>query len=107
MDGVTIRCATDRDRRALHRLAALDSAGWDGGPALVASVHDELWAALPLAGGAAIADPFRPTADVVALLQLRAAQLESPERGPTGRRGLRVRRRRAGVLGPPQARAAS
>jgi hypothetical protein len=34
-----------------------------------------LVAALPLDGGAALADPFKPTSDIVALLELRARQL--------------------------------
>jgi hypothetical protein len=36
-------------------------------------------AALPLGSGRVIADPFEPTAEVVALLELRAAQLRDDE----------------------------
>jgi hypothetical protein len=42
---------------------------------LVAAVGGEPWAALPLDGGRAIADPFRPTATLVTLLEIRVAQM--------------------------------
>ena len=46
------------------------------GPALVAEVGGELWAAVSLGGEPrAIADPFRPTAELVALLRERAKRL--------------------------------
>ena len=38
---------------------------------------DELRAALPLDGGRALADPFRPSAHIVELLELRARQLRA------------------------------
>ena len=69
------------------RLAALDSASPPRGPALVAeSPHARMIAALSLGSGRAIADPFEPTAEIVALLELRAAQL-ARER-PLGSHGL-------------------
>jgi hypothetical protein len=104
----TIRRARGEDGLALGRLAQLDSALYDGGPALLAESDGELLAAVPLReerspigeerspivdrastgplhrastaattfrGGRSLADPFRPTAEVVAVLQLRAAQL--------------------------------
>jgi len=71
----TIRRARGDDGLALGRLAQLDSALYDGGPALLAESGGELLAAVPLGGGRSLADPFRPTAEVVAVLQLRAAQL--------------------------------
>ena len=95
--GVTIRMATPADARALHRLAALDSARWDGGDALVAEVGDEIWAAVSLAGGAIMADPFRPSGELLALLVERARQLHAPVPRPRRRRrafALRTRRAR-------------
>jgi hypothetical protein len=77
IDGVSVRLARPEDRRALLRLAALDSAPEPAGAWLVADVEGEAWAALPLSGGGAIADPFRHTADLVALLEVRAAQLQA------------------------------
>ena len=79
VDGVTIRRSSAGDRAALQRLAQLDSRRLADGELLVAEVEGELRAALPLKGGAAIADPFRPTAPLVSLLGLRAAQIRAAE----------------------------
>jgi hypothetical protein len=89
---VRIRRALQADLAALHALAGLDSRSWDGGDALVAEIGGEIWAALPLAGGQAIADPFRRTADLLDLLELRREQLArggAKPRRPAGRRLLR------------------
>ncbi len=75
---VTIRRAFPDDADALRRLAALDGASPPAGDVLVAEVAGEPWAALALHGGQAIADPFRPTAELVTLLRTRAEQLEAP-----------------------------
>ncbi len=90
-EDVTIRRATAADRAALERLAALDSARAPVGEVLIAVVGDEAVGAIEIAGGAAIADPFRPTAELVELLSLRAARL----RGGADRRRLRLRPRAA------------
>ena len=82
---VVIRPATGADVGAMHRLAALDSAACPPGPVLLAEVDGEIRAALALAGGATVADPFRRTAELVDLLRLRAAQLAPPRPAP-GRR---------------------
>ena len=75
MSFMTIRTAAEDDHRRLDRLAALDSARPINGDALVAEVDGDAVAALDLHSGRAIADPFRPTARVLDLLRLRAAQL--------------------------------
>lgn len=72
---VTVRRSMASDVPALERLAELDSRGYHDGPALVAEVNGQLVAALPLDGRPAFSDPFRPTADLVALLELRLDQL--------------------------------
>jgi hypothetical protein len=72
---VTIRRAFPDDGDALVRLAALDSSPPIAGEALVAEVGDKLWAAVSLTDGRRIADPFRPTAELVGLLEFRLAQL--------------------------------
>ena len=77
---LTVRRAHAGDSAALAALAALDSAPIPQAPALVAEVGGRLLAALPLAGGPAVADPFLPTAELVALLRLRAQQLEAGRR---------------------------
>jgi hypothetical protein len=96
---VTVRFATPHDARALQHLAALDSGTAPVGAALVAEVDGELLAALPLGDGRALADPSRPTAELVRLLELRAAQLRGADRRRAWLPRLRVlgRRRTAAV----------
>jgi hypothetical protein len=79
---MTIRYASDRDARDLARLAALDSSKVPAGALLVAEVDGELWAAVAIGRGAAIADPFRPSGPVVELLRARARQLVGDARRP-------------------------
>jgi hypothetical protein len=88
---LTIRMAAPGDVAALDRLAQLDSAPLRlSVPTLLAEVGGELRAALPLDGGPAIADPFRPTAELVAILAARARQLApSPRKAGRRRRLLR------------------
>jgi hypothetical protein len=74
---LTVRALQPEDTEAVRLLAALDGKHVPSGPALVAEVDREVVAALPLDGGRALADPFRPTAHVVALLELRADQLRA------------------------------
>lgn len=74
-DRVTVRTAAPADGAGIRRLAALDSKHAPDGPVLVAEVDGELVAAVPFGAGAAIADPFKPTADLVNLLKLRATQV--------------------------------
>jgi hypothetical protein len=91
MRNVTVRRSASGDESGLARLAALDSASPPRGPALVAEADSRMLAVLPLGGGRAIADPFEPTAELVALLELRRAQIESADGAPRRRsRGLRA-----------------
>jgi hypothetical protein len=85
---ITIRPAYADDAQALTRLAALDSAELPDEPLLLAESDGELRVALSLADGSAIADPFAPTAQLVALLHRHAANLGS---------GLARRRRLAQI----------
>ena len=75
MTDITVRRSVSGDRSKLERLAALDSARPPTGPALVAEADSRMIAAVPLGSGRPIADPFEPTAAIVALLELRAAQM--------------------------------
>jgi hypothetical protein len=77
---VVIRASRADEARALADLALLDEAELPVGPALVAEVDGSIQAALPLDGGRAIADPFRRTSDLVALLEERASQLQPRHR---------------------------
>ena len=74
-DAVTIRRSAPGDGDALLRLARLEDRGSARGAYLVAERGGEIVAAVPFSGGSAIADPFMLTADVVAMLELRARQL--------------------------------
>jgi hypothetical protein len=76
---VTIRWATPADLPALERVAALDSKRLPAGPMLIASVDGEVWAALSTLDGAAVADPFRRSGDLVGLLRTRASQLSDSQ----------------------------
>ncbi len=69
IDTVTLRHSTASDREALRRLAALDSASPPSGEALIAETGGDVVAAVSLDGRSAIADPFRPTAPIVAMLR--------------------------------------
>ena len=81
----TIRHASADDTSAIFRLAALDSASPPTGELLLAEVDGELWAAVEIDSGAAIADPFRPSGDLVELLHFRAARMRRELAEPTRR----------------------
>ena|SRR5215217_5316641 len=80
---ITIRFVPRHERQALARLAKLDSREVPDAPFVVAEVDEEIVAAVATEGDpATLADPFRPTAQIVSLLEIQA-------------RGLRGRRRRS------------
>jgi hypothetical protein len=84
---VVIREARAADGLALCALAVLDEAEVPLGATLVAEVQGSIRAALPLDGSRPFADPFRRTADLVALLEARAAQVAG-DRPRAGHRRL-------------------
>ena len=81
---LTIRRATATDAFALKRLAAIDSAAPPTGDVLLAEMGNELWAAVSVESGSAIADPFRPSGDLVELLRFRADRVRGPEHAHRG-----------------------
>lgn len=88
---VVIRVATPADLDDLRRLAALDSARALLGTLLVAESDGEIRAAYSVDEGRAIADPFRPTSDLVELLKARSALLRGGRPAVAGaRRRLRL-----------------
>jgi hypothetical protein len=89
MQNFIVRRSHSGDQVALERLAALDSASPPRGPALIAEADSRILAALPLGSGRPIADPFEPTAELVALLELRRAQIDSAETDSPRRGRLR------------------
>ena len=72
MSLLTIRAARPDDAQALHALAIIDSALPLAGDVLVAERDGAAIAAISLADGRVIADPFRRSADTVEILRLRA-----------------------------------
>jgi hypothetical protein len=100
--GLVIRPLHGDDLTAAQRLAQLDSSPLPEGDLLGALVEGRLLAAISVASGESIADPFSRTADLRALLELRAAQLR---RRVNGRRRLRRRlprpKPRAALAGSP------
>jgi hypothetical protein len=86
---VVIRSARGPDGDSLTGLAQLDSQPPLAGDVLLAEQDGELVAAL--AGDRVIADPFRPTADVVALLRVRAGRTRQDRRHRARLRAPRLR----------------
>jgi hypothetical protein len=96
---ITIRYSADEDRDRILELAELDGRHAPAGQVLLAEVDGRLWAAVGVADGVAVADPFEPTGEIVRLLRLRVEQ----EHGRPHDRGrllgrLMPIRQRAGTL---------
>ena len=70
MNPVTVRPYLPLDRRPLERLAALDDRRVPAQPVVLAEANGRLLAALSKRTGEAVADPFEPTAHLVAMLRL-------------------------------------
>lgn len=87
---VVLRLDRPDDRDALERLAELDSRSLPEGSFVVAVVDGELVAAVPVDMPVrALADPFRPTASVVALAVQRARDVQRADgRRPVARARL-------------------
>jgi hypothetical protein len=91
-----LRLAGLEEAPAVRRLAELDSVAPLTGEILVALRGGEPVAALSLTDGRSAADPFRPTADALAILRAWAAQVAAPagdehrQRRPVRRRLLRA-----------------
>jgi hypothetical protein len=84
----TIRFATEHDAEALRHLADYDSQAPLDGAVIVGEQNGDIVAALSLADDRAIADPFRPTAHLVATMRTRAAGLKAVEHMPSLRERL-------------------
>jgi hypothetical protein len=74
-DAVLMRPATTDDSARVRTLALLDDKRVPAGPFLVAEVGGDMVAARSLSTGTVVADPFRLTSDIVAMLRLRADQV--------------------------------
>src|SRR4051812_12729678 len=92
---VVIRYARRDEADALATLAQLDSSRAPRGEVIVADVQGELWAAVSLDDGHAVANPFRPSGELTFRLSERARELHGAGRHTTPRpRGGRPRRTR-------------
>src|SRR4051794_33159831 len=81
---ISIRPAGCDDYVALWSIAALDSSTLPAEPLLVADEGGTIVAAISLATGEVVADPFRRTAGAVALLPLRASPPPAAAPRPRG-----------------------
>jgi hypothetical protein len=97
-DALTLRPAGPADADALELLAGLDSAPALRGDILVGEVGGELLAAVSLDDQRAIANPFRPTSDLVWLLRERVRSSHRDGLLPARREALGGRAWRARPL---------
>jgi hypothetical protein len=72
---VTIRPASSEDAASVEVLRQLDTRPMPAAPLILAEVDGTIVAARSLASGEVIADPFRRTTQLAAMLRVRAAQL--------------------------------
>jgi hypothetical protein len=87
-EAVDLRLCRVHDDEALRRLAELDGRTLPAGSFVIAEVDGVIVAALPLGGGAPLADPFRATSQIIPLLRLRAEQITEAGRAPRRRTRL-------------------
>ncbi|PZR67152.1 MAG: hypothetical protein DLM63_07580 [Solirubrobacterales bacterium] len=92
-----MRVANACDRAAIQRIAELEQSAAPVGPLLIGEILQRPVAAVSLADGSVIADPFAATSELVELMGVRARQLRgsrTPARGAEGWRllGWRVSR---------------
>lgn len=80
---VTIRPAYPDDAAAVERLAALDECRLPTGFVMVAEVDGDLWAAVSIEDGHGVADPFRPSGELLLTLQQRADRLRRASYRPS------------------------
>jgi hypothetical protein len=78
---VVLRLANEDDIAGLERLAALDSCPLPPAPYLVAERDRGMEAAISLATGELVADPFRRTAELCELLRCHAGGVRVAARG--------------------------
>ena len=82
---LTLRQLDPGDAAAVDRLSALEGRRAPEAPLLGAEVEGRLLAAVSIATGEVVADPFSRTAEVRSLLELRGAQLRERRPRVTGR----------------------
>src|SRR3954464_12800068 len=85
-----IRPAAARDAITIESLAALDSQRPIASPALIGERDGRPVAAISLADGRIVADPFVPTAQLAAILRMRAGALKARAAQPSLRERIRT-----------------
>jgi hypothetical protein len=78
---ITIRAARAEDMGELARVAGRDTHELPEGTLLVAKVGSDVRAAISLTDGSIIADPFHRTAELVAMLKIRAVAVRAARLG--------------------------
>lgn len=69
---IRIRAASAKDMASVARVAGRDTRPLPAEPVLVAEVGSDVRAAISLADGTVVADPFHRTAELVEMLRIRA-----------------------------------
>ena len=92
---IRIRVAHEGDLAAVTRIAGRDTSQPPAWPILIAEVGSEVRAAISLTDGEVVADPFHRTAELVAMLRIRAR--ETGARSGTVLRFERPRRERLAI----------
>ena len=85
---ITIRAARAEDMSEVARVAGRDTGDLPAGPVLVAKVGSDVRAAISLADGAVIADPFHRTAELVQMLRIRAGAIVQSRSGQVASRSV-------------------
>src|SRR5215208_3334573 len=85
-----IRQATSSDERTLERLAALDGQRPLSGRALIGEIDGTPAAAISMADGRVVADPFRATAQLLPVLIMRRRSLLAFAKRPTVRERVKA-----------------
>lgn len=83
---IVIRPSGEKDRGAIERLSQLEGRRLDG-DVLLAEAGGEVRAAVGIASGAVIADPFQRTTELVELLERSRAHLVDAHRNGSSRLG--------------------
>jgi hypothetical protein len=85
-----IRQATIDDQAVLERLAGLDSQQPLRGPALIGEIDGTPAAAISMADGRVVADPFKLTAQLVPVLMMRRRSLQAFAAQPSLRSRVKI-----------------
>lgn len=86
---IRIRAAHDSDMPEIARVAGRDTHELPAKPLMVATVGEQVRAAISLADGTHVADPFHHTSELVAMLRIRADAVQASHNGVARKRSGR------------------